>query len=144
MQGSFFLTDTWVRKLDVMVMPKISGIAPPSPTHSVPGASRPTRLKSGKKEQPGTQSSQSSPTVRLPSPSPPTSIEPSESFSRLDQMGQQLTTSMATVIQLQPDVQKLKDKFSRGMLLKQKGELGKQRHVGELLLLVQFAHLVIP
>ncbi|KAI5676396.1 hypothetical protein M9H77_07346 [Catharanthus roseus] len=45
-------SDSLVRELDVMVMPKLIGlgIAPPSSTHLVPRATRPTRNKIGKKK----------------------------------------------------------------------------------------------
>lgn len=88
-----------------------SGIAPPSPTHSMPGDNISARFKLSTKKLPDTQSGQSTSAIRLPSLSPPTSIEPFEFFSRLDQMGQQLTTIMATVIKLQFDFQKFKDKL---------------------------------
>lgn len=95
-------------------MPKLIGlgITPSPPTHSVLGDGNPTRNKVGKKKQHGTQFGQKrTSAVKQPSPSPLATIESFELFNMIDQMGEQLTTVMATVIQLQSDVQRLKDRL---------------------------------
>ncbi|KAI5677037.1 hypothetical protein M9H77_07987 [Catharanthus roseus] len=90
-----------VSAMDPLVMPKIValGVVPPSPTPSTPGHIAPcrsTRQQSSKKKQHNT---------KMASPSSPApNTETSEVTTNLDLLNQQLSTIMASVLQMQQDL----------------------------------------
>ncbi|KAI5667655.1 hypothetical protein M9H77_17508 [Catharanthus roseus] len=87
-------SNSWVRALEPLVMPKIiaPGVVPPSPTLSTQGYTgldKFTRQESSEKKQPSTK-------LASPSPLPPPSAEFSEVTTSLDLIIQQLSSVMAT------------------------------------------------